>query len=185
MLDEIKGRFEDKNVEKYCFSLLKGVPEYFWTVPASSSGKYHPEYALGEGGLVRHTCALLRILDHILSLESTASRIGSRERDLLRVAAIMHDTFKSGTQEDYEKSVYTKHDHPNIAAEYVKKSECEKYGVSEKEKDFVASVIRTHMGQWNISERCPVVLDKPSDKYQNLLHQCDYLASRKDIEIKF
>lgn len=34
---------------------LQSAPDYFFTIPASSTGKYHPQYALGEGGLVRHT----------------------------------------------------------------------------------------------------------------------------------
>lgn len=33
---------------KYC---VDNLPDYFFTVPASSSGKYHPSYALGEAVL--------------------------------------------------------------------------------------------------------------------------------------
>ena len=35
------------------------VPDYFYDVPASSTGKYHPWYSLGYGGLVRHTKAVV------------------------------------------------------------------------------------------------------------------------------
>ena len=41
--------------------LLEKLPDYFYTMPASTSGKYHPEFSLGEGGLVRHTKAAVRI----------------------------------------------------------------------------------------------------------------------------
>ncbi|WP_299054338.1 hypothetical protein [uncultured Eubacterium sp.] len=41
------------------------------------------------------------------------------------------------------------------------------------------------MGEWNTDKRSSVVLPKPSDKYGELLHLCDYLASRKDIEVLF
>ena len=34
------------------------TPDYFWTDGASSSGKYHPQFSQGEGGLVRHTKAV-------------------------------------------------------------------------------------------------------------------------------
>ena len=27
------------------------LPDYFFTVPASSTGKYHPSFSLGDGGL--------------------------------------------------------------------------------------------------------------------------------------
>ena len=30
---------------------LEKVPEYFYTIPASTTGKYHPAYSLGVGGL--------------------------------------------------------------------------------------------------------------------------------------
>ena len=31
----------------------------FWTMPASTSGKYHPAHSLGQGGLIRHTRAVV------------------------------------------------------------------------------------------------------------------------------
>ena len=40
---------------------LENLPDYFFDVAASSTGKYHPTYALGNGGLVRHTKAAVRI----------------------------------------------------------------------------------------------------------------------------
>ena len=41
--------------------LIDLLPDYFFEVPASSTGKYHPSYALGDGGLVRHVKAAVRI----------------------------------------------------------------------------------------------------------------------------
>lgn len=42
------------DIAKFTIEVLKQVPSYFYIVQASSSGRYHPTYALGEGGLVRH-----------------------------------------------------------------------------------------------------------------------------------
>ena len=134
------------------------------------------------GGLARHTVALVRILNHIFGVESIANKYTSRERDLLRTAGIVHDMQKSGTQEDYEKSKYTKFDHPLRAASMVRKMS----GLSEDEKEYIASIVETHMGAFNTDKRNPgIVLPKPETDAQILLHLCDYLASRKDIEIKF
>lgn len=153
-----------------------------FSVAASSTGKYHPTYALGDGGLARHTVALVRILNHVFGVESIADQFTSRERDLLRVAGIAHDMQKSGSQEDYERNKYTKFDHPLRAANMVRKLS----GLPEEEKELIATTIESHMGQWNVDKRNPgTVLPKPENKYQILLHLCDYLASRKDIEIKF
>ena len=45
--------------------MIKTIPEYWYHVGASSTGKYHPEYSLGEDGLMQHTVALIRILNYL------------------------------------------------------------------------------------------------------------------------
>ena len=37
----------------------KNALKEFYTMPTSTTGKYHQPLALGEGGLVRHTLTLL------------------------------------------------------------------------------------------------------------------------------
>ena len=46
--------------------MIELLPDYFFEIPASSTGKYHPSFALGEGGLVRHTKAAVRIGHELL-----------------------------------------------------------------------------------------------------------------------
>ena len=175
--------FENEDIKQFAIKCIEVAPEYFWHVPASSTGKYHPQYSLGESGLARHTIALVRILNHMFEVESVANQFTSRERDLLRVAGITHDMMKSGTQEDYEKSKYTKFDHPILAAKMVWGIPGE---ISDVEKTRICRCIMSHMGAWNCDKRYPnIILPKPEDKYQIILHLCDYLASRKDIEILF
>ena len=41
--------------------LINALPDYFFMVAASSTGKYHPSFSLGEGGLERHTKVAVRI----------------------------------------------------------------------------------------------------------------------------
>jgi len=182
IFDEILATFENEDIKTFATKCIDAAPPYWHSVPSSSTGKYHPQYALGDGGLVRHTLALVRILNHMFGVESIANQFTSRERDLLRTAGIAHDMMKSGTQEDYEKSKYTKFDHPLLAARMV-------YDMDELNKDerkYIATAISSHMGQWNSDKRHPnIVLPKPEDKSQIILHLADYLASRKDIEIKF
>lgn len=36
---------------------LEAAPDYFFEMPASTTGRHHPNYALGQGGLVRHVKA--------------------------------------------------------------------------------------------------------------------------------
>ena len=169
--------------EKYRESaknLLEKVPDYFFEIPASSTGKYHPDFATGEGGLVRHTKVALRIALEILSLEYMSEVFTDREKDLLLVAIMFHDTQKLG--DPMEK--YTRFDHPLLAANFIKENK----NVTSFNNDdiiFIEKAISAHMGQWNTSDYSNITLPKPNNKYEFFVHQCDYLASRKFINVEF
>ena len=186
--DEILNTFETDNIKRFAELCIETIPEYFWHVPASSTGKYHPVYALGDGGLVRHTLALCRIMNHLFNLDWFRQEYSAEERDCLRLAGLMHDTRKSGSQEDYEKSKWTKFDHPIQAADVVYKTYIDnKDSLSTRGIyiDMICKAIESHMGQWSTDKRSSVVLPVPEADYQALVHLCDYLASRKDIEVLF
>ena len=61
IFDSILNTFENEDIKEFAISCIDAAPDYFYHVGASSTGKYHPQYALGEGGLVRHTLALLKL----------------------------------------------------------------------------------------------------------------------------
>ena len=144
------------------------IPKYFWEVPASSTLKYHPQYCCTVPlGLAKHTVALVRILNFMFEVESIRKQFTSRERDLLRIAGLMHDSRKSGSQAEYQKSKWTRFDHPIQAAKVIRQLD----GIPKNEIEFIAHAIESHMGQWNESKRDPgIVLPKPEDKYQIILH---------------
>lgn len=182
IFNSLLDTFENEDIKNFAKECIETIPTYFYLVGASSTGKYHPQYALGDLGLARHTCALVRFLNHILSIDCYKNDFTSRERDLLRVAGIMHDSRKSGSDEDYARSKFTKFNHPILAADEVRTV----IGfIPEDEVELVASTIESHMGQWCTDKRSSVVLPLPENKYQKLLHLADYLASRKDIEVLF
>ena len=182
IFDSILNTIENQDIRYFAEQCIETIPDYFWEVGASSTGKYHPQYALGELGLARHTCALVRFLNHILNVDCFGDRFTSREKDLMRVAGMMHDTRKSGDDEAYTKNKFTKFDHPLLAANEIRSL----IGfISEEELEIIAVMIESHMGQWNTDKRSSVILPLPTNKYQKLLHLADYLASRKDIEVLF
>ena len=41
---------KDEKIRNSLILILEELPDYWFSVPASSTGKYHPKYALGEGG---------------------------------------------------------------------------------------------------------------------------------------
>lgn len=160
--------------------LIDGLPDYFFEVPASSTGKYHPKYALGEGGLLRHTKAAVRIAYELLSDPLIGNKYTEEEKELMLIALVLHDGLKSGR----EKSQYTKVEHPLLAAKYIRENE-HNLGMSVENMNFICDVISSHMGAWNKDFDGNEVLPIPKNKYQNFVHMCDYLASRKVIQLEF
>lgn len=181
LLEPILNTFENEDIKEFAVELLNNLPEYIWHVGASSTGKYHPAYSLGEGGLMRHQMAVVRFLNFFLELEQYGAGMTSRERDLMRTAALVHDGMKSGTQDDYNKSKYTKFNHPILMADVIRSTD----GLDAAERDFIAHCIESHMGQWNVDKKTNIELPKPKDEYQKLVHLADYLASRKTLAMDF
>ncbi len=167
-------------IKKACLEMIKLLPDYFFEVPASSTGKYHPDYALGEGGLLRHSKAAMRIGYELLSDPSIGDKYTEKEKDLMLMALLIHDGLKSGMP----KEKYTRFDHPILMADYIMDNE-EVLGLEVEEIEFLGDVIKTHMGVWTKDYNGVEVLEKPVTKYQNFVHMCDYLASRKVILIPF
>jgi len=160
---------------------LDNLPDYFFEVSASSTNKYHPSYALGEGGLVRHTKAATRFANHLLQLEQNQNLFTERERDLIIASIILHDGWKHGNT----GSTFTTHEHPQVCADWVKNNEIFNGVLSMEDRQLIASAISSHMGQWNENKRSKIILNKPETEIQKFVHMCDYLASRKDIEVLF
>lgn len=52
---------KNERIRNSLITILDLLPDYFYHIPASSTGKYHPEFTLGDKGLVRHTKAAVRI----------------------------------------------------------------------------------------------------------------------------
>ena len=120
IFDSILNTIESKDIRKFAERCIETIPDYFWNVGASSTGKYHPQYALGDLGLARHTCALVRFLNHIFAVDCFGKNFTQREKDLMRVAGMMHDSRKSGNDDDFTKNKYTKFDHPLLAANVIR-----------------------------------------------------------------
>ena len=182
-MQSILDTFENEDIKEFAVVLLDGLPDYIWSVGASSTGKYHPAYSLGEMGLMRHQVAVVRFINFFLELEQYKNEFTDRERDLMRLAGLIHDGRKSGSQEDYEKSKYTKFNHPILMADVVRSFDG-KY-LNHDELEMIACAISKHMGQWCEDKKTRVVLPKPDDNFSKLIHLADYLASRKSLTMEF
>ena len=161
--------------------LINNLPDYFFKVAASSTGKYHPEFSLGDGGLLRHTKAAIRIAYELLSNPCIGDKYTSREKDLMIIALTLHDGIKHGIPEEK----YTRADHPLLASKYIRDNK-KHLKMKEDDIEFICNVIESHMGPWNTHPYTKEeILPVPKNKYQNFVHMCDYLASRRFLDIKF
>lgn len=71
----------DEKIRKFAQYCVDNLPDYFFTVPASSSGKYHPSYALADGGLVRHTDAAVIIAHELETVHARGAGFDYSEPD--------------------------------------------------------------------------------------------------------
>ena len=174
------GYIKSDRIRNACIEMLKVLPEYFFEIEASSTGKYHPNYALGERGLVRHTKAAVRIAYELLGDACIGDKYTQDEKDLMIMALILHDGVKSGVP----KEKYTRFDHPIMMGQMIMDNE-ENMELEMEEIEFLDDAIKTHMGPWTTDYNGVEVLERPKTKYQNFVHMCDFLASRKFLEVPF
>lgn len=169
----------NSDIRSFVSEQIDRLPDYFFEVAASSTGKYHPSYALGEGGLVRHTKAAVAIAKDLLGLEMYG-KYSAEDKDIILAALILHDGMKHGTA----GGKYTVATHPTEMADFIQADCAKKLG--EETCDKLYSAIAAHMGQWNTDYKTKKeILPKPQTAIQKFVHQCDYLASRKYLEVNF
>lgn len=147
-------------------------PNYFWTDGASSSGKYHPSFSQGVGGLVRHTKAVVMFAEELLRM-SSYSYMREEYKDYVIAACILHDTAKYGINE-YDKKEYKNHA-TNAAKAFADYAE---QVMDYKPSEFLLNAITSHMGQWSTEKE-----DRPFTSIDRCVHLADYMASRSFIDI--
>lgn len=174
------GYIKNEIVEEDCRTMIELLPDYFFEVAASSTGKYHPSYSLGKGGLLRHTKAAVRIAYELLQDSSIGNKYTDIEKDIMLMGILLHDGVKHGIP----KEEYTRFDHPILMANYIMEHKGNLL-MSDDEIELLCSVIKTHMGPWITDYSGKEVLEVPKTKYQNFVHMCDYLASRKFLLVSF
>lgn len=151
------------------------VGKWFWQSGASSTGKYHPQFSQGKGGLVRHTRAVAMVCEELLHM-STYAYMRAEYKDYARVACLLHDTCKYGTADEESKDCYK--DHGALAATAISLAWNEFFDAPAPELLLMA--VRSHMGQWTENKD-----DRPFTNIDRLVHLADYIASRSFWDIPF
>ena len=139
--------------------LVNKLPDYFFEIPASSTGKYHPSFASSENGLVKHTKVAVRIAKELLD-NPGLNNFKDNEKDIIIMAIILHDGCKSGIV----KENYTRFDHPLIVSQFIKENRSS-LSLNDEEMELLIRVISSHMGIWNKDYNGNEILPIPKDKY--------------------
>ncbi len=155
------------------------VPNYFWTVAASSTGKYHPEFSLGEGGLVRHTKAALLVAEELSKLEMFSNV------DMVNAytALLLHDTIKmSKGRKQYTTKTHAQDASIAFYSQVLKSQNPMIYHCGSS----ISNAMYTHMGQWDNEKQfynAMILGDHKDSDLCRFVHLCDYIASRKLFDL--
>lgn len=164
---------EIRDFIRYC---LEKAPPYFYEVPSSSGGKYHPSWANGEGGLVRHSRAAA-----ILAVDfARMYKLEGNEADAVVAATIIHDICKWGIP----GGKYTTPDHSYTGAKYVHNLAAA-YGKEVPKLKEILGGVAWHNGQWEKRTNGQKVKSFPEEfsLIEQAVHCADYTASRAYITI--
>ena len=173
---------EIEDIKDFFKKAISLVPDYFFEVPAASSGKFHSVLECGFGGLVYHTRSVAKVANYLVNLQQYKSKLNDVERDCVVCAALLHDCLKH----DWEnKTGFSVHQHPVLAAEFVRSDARLDNIVGSEIREIIADAVASHSGEWTTSKRSKVVLPSPQTLVQELVHLSDYIASRGDIHILF
>jgi hypothetical protein len=169
-----------KNFVLKCFDEL--CPDYFWTVPCSTSGEYHPKISLGTGGLVRHVklavwwgLELIKAMKEMPELKEIPAQ---QLQDEVVATLLLHDLIKNGEGlgpdgRPLDRSVTGTHG-VTLTAKIVNSDVFGDMLESDGKYDRILEGIACHMGVWTTDPNY-----KPFGDFTYLIHLADYCASRK------
>lgn len=157
------------------------LPAYFFTVPTSATGKYHPKFSGGKGGLLRHCKAAMKIGYDLFGNSILSPRVSEDGADLILVAIFIHDGLKLGLPQENT----TRWDHPILMQKFLLDNEAKIPSLTHDELVFMGDIISTHMGEWVYDKSGKKVLEEPVTQIQKFVHLCDYISSRKAINFEF
>jgi len=181
----LKSRLNTDTFALFTMLMLDSLPSYFFHVPASSTGKYHPQCSLGEGGLVRHTKLGMKVATENFVL-TTMFNLSNEAKVMAYIALMFHDGFKHG----FNHAPYTDAKHPlfikQVMNDIINKMENLEVFINDtditdmKALRGIAEAVSTHMGQWTFDYRSKKkILEEPRTPLELFIHLCDYTASRK------
>ncbi len=163
---------------RWAMKALEAAPLYFWVVPSSSSGKYHPPFSQGYGGLVRHVFAVMYMTRE---LATTFELTTYDERPVATIAAALHDICKYGLE--YNPRYFGVHECLVRVKLGKKNADVLKDCKDAYTANRILAAVETHNGNLESGEWTAFRLP-PQDKVAQVVHLADYVVSRKKFHFE-
>lgn len=173
---------KDTNLQSIAMEAFDKLPDYFFTKPASSTGKYHPAFSNKDGGLVLHTLYALEVWKYLYKgFKKQLNYTHAYECGI--IAVMFHDALKYGDPE--ENRQYSTKTHPEDAADWMCKI-INNYVDSINNIfvrdallvtciEYILKPIEHHQGPWSNH-------GAPETLMQQLVFIADYVASQPTFE---
>lgn len=179
ILSIVKDRFETEKIKNYFLDMAEHIPDYIFTMPASTSGKFHNSKQCETFGQLYHEFMFSSIMEHRLRLKGNREKYNTPEiRDCMRCVPFFHDAVKCG----WNGSRYTVPDHPMLAAQWVRET-LVGHDISAEYKEMIACMCEAHSGEWNTNRAGKQIMPEPRNDMEFFIHECDILSSRNDIDM--
>lgn len=173
-------KFETEGMRLYCTDMIKLIPDYIFDMPSSTSGKYHNKTQCQPHGQIYHIIMFAEILNYLLALKCNKEKFKSEvQRDAMRCLPYLHDALKCGL----DGSTYTVHEHPMLAGQWIRETHVD-HDIDDKVKEAIARMAERHSGEWTTSKKSKVILPEPENEMERLIHMCDILSSRNNIDMQ-
>lgn len=173
-------KFETNEMRLYCTDMIAKIPDYIFTMPSSTSGKYHNATQCQPNGQVYHMIMFAEIMNFRLELKGNKEKFKSPvQRDAMRCVPFFHDAIKCG----WNGSQFSVHEHPMLAGKWVRDTKVE-HDIDDKIKEAIARMCERHSGQFTSSKKSKVVLPEPENAMEFFIHECDILSSRNTIDMQ-
>ena len=162
--------------------MTRFAADYFWSCPASISGKHHPKMSLERGGLIRHTKLAVWIGREL----ARAYNLDMADTDIVIASLLLHDTEKNGrkvgSKGGFAKTPDATTMHGIWLAERLRtESLVWPGGRSGESIQAIIAAIAGHMGIWT-DDRYPEFMPMNQTEFKQtsmIVHLADYVASRK------
>lgn len=173
-------KFETEQMRLYCADMIAEIPDYIFTMPSSTSGKYHNATQCQPHGQVYHMIMFAEVMNYRLALKGNIEKFKSSvQRDAMRCVPFLHDAIKCG----FNGSVYSVHEHPMLAGQWVRETTVE-HDIDDKIKEAIARMCERHSGEFTTTKRSNLILPEPENAMEFFVHECDILSSRNNIDMR-